>query len=480
MKPSADPAIERRHSAVPNSAPLLSALQSCMRTREARAALGTLIADALRLWSGDSALKQKLARPVARQIETRFKRSRPNDRDNRSGLVDLVTELVNASFSHLLTAAEAMEALDPEEKHKRIEAFGASFGSGRSGRFLTSLTRSLNEVHAAHPDALAAAIAPAVRAWVASTDFGALRDAADAMGPEVQALAAEINAILWRYPAKLVLSLSFLPELLNLAAICTNETLRGFNQASPDLVADIGLALIRSIDGERLGTALNELSEVIRKAHTGSALIGEPGRPQLADDLRALSEAVADRLDAETFWQARVALAEDKAALAGSLNDALGATPDFVAAGLKTYARRQNPEWEVRRRRLEALDDLPDEILGAGLAEGLSDLDLQAVAEITNRVTTLFDRVMALKPELIPDLVRQLADALDLDAIEASIGGAAAACGPALRPVLRALLPDLVTLLGDALAPADDAFEDQMAHARRRLRALLIDPETRP
>ena len=448
-----------------------------MHTREVREALGLLIPEALHLWAGDSSLKQKVTRPVARHIETGFRKPRPGEPAGQSGLVDLFPELVDSLIAHLMTATEAVEALSPEEKKKRIESLVASFGRGRSGQLLTGLTRALNDIHAAHPTALAEAIAPAVCSWVENTDFGALRDAADAMGTEVQALAGEINTILWRYPAKLVLSLSFLPELINVAAICLNETLRRFNQASPDLVADIALSLIRSIDGEILGTALNELGEVIRKVHTGSALIGEPGRPRFPEDMRQLAGAAFAQLDDETFWQARVALAEDKALLAGSLNDAIAENPSFFAGGLKTYAARKNPGWRVTRQGLEALDDLSDETLGETLNEGLSDLDLQELGDIANLATALIDRVMDLNPELLPNLIRQLADTLDVDAIAASAERMVRASGTTWHPVLRALLPDLVTLLCDALAPEEDAFEDRMTAARQRLRALLIGSE---
>ena len=40
----------------------------------------------------------------------------------------------------------------------------------------------------------------------------------DAFWDEIS-VAAEINTALWRYPAKLVLALSFLPDLCNLAVI---------------------------------------------------------------------------------------------------------------------------------------------------------------------------------------------------------------------------------------------------------------------
>ncbi len=480
MRPPPVSANKPRSQSNATASPLMGALQACMQTREAREALSLLIPEMLNLWAGGSPLKQKLSRPVARHLATSFKKPLPDERDGHPGLVDLLPEIMDNLFAGLLAAADAAASLGPEEKQKRLSALAEAFGTGRSGQLLTRLACHLQAVHTEHPTALAEAIAPAVHSWVENTDFGALRDAADSMGSEVQALAAAINTILWRYPAKLVIALSFLPDLFNLAAISLNETLRRFNQASPDLVADITLSLVRSIDGETLGAVLNELNELIRKIHTGSALIGDPGRPRLQEDAQPLIGAALAGIDAATFRQARVTLAAERAALTESLQAALAEHPTLAAAGLQTLAARRNPAWRSGRRRLEALDDLPDETVGAALDEGLSDLDLQELGDIFNLAAVLVNRVTDLKPELIPALAGQLGDALDADAIETAAGVVLETAGPALRPVLRGLLPGAVALLCDALEPADDPFEDEMAAARERLRALLIGPEVTP
>lgn len=455
----------------------MTALQACMQTREMREALGLLIPEVINLWAGDSPLKQKVSQPVARHVATCFQKPLTDGRDGHPGLVDLLPDVVDGLFESLLAAADAVEDLGPEEKRQRLTALVGALGTGRSGQLLTRLMRSLQAVHADHPTALADAITPAVRNWVEKTDFGALRDATDTMVPEVQALAVEINTILWRYPAKLVIALSFLPDLFNLVVISLNETLRRFNQASPDLVADITLSLVRSIDGEILGDALNELNELLRKIHTGSALIGDPGRPRLQEDVRPLIGAALARIDSETFRRAQMVLATEQAALAGSLQEALAEHPNLAVVGLQTYAARRNPVWRSGRRRLERLDDLPDEMVGAALDEGLSDLDLQELGEIVNLAAALANRVTALKPELVPALAGQLGNALDAEELEAAAGAVLEAAGPALRPVLRGLLPDALSIFCDALAPADDLIEDQMAAARERLRSLLIGPE---
>ncbi len=480
MRPSPGSANKPHRRRGTTASPLMIALQACMQTREIREALGLLIPEVLNLWAGDSPLRQKVSRPVARHVAGCFQKPLPDGADGHPGLADLLPDVVDGLFESLLAAADAVESLGPEEKQQRLAALAGALGTGRSGQLLTRLMHSLQAVHAEQPTALAEAIAPAVRNWVANTDFGALRDGADAMGPEVQALAAEINTILWRYPAKLVITLSFLPDLFNLAVVSLNETLRRFNQASPDLVADITLSLVRSIDGETLGAALNELNELLRKIHTGSALIGDPGRPRLQEDLRPLIGAVLEGIDGTTFRQARVVLAAERAALAESLQEVLAEYPTLAVAGLQTDAARRNPAWRAGRRRLETLDDLPDETLGAALDEGLSDLDLQELGDIVNLAAALVNRVTTLRPELVPALAVQLGSALDADELEAASGAVLEAARPALHPVLRSLLPDAVSLLCDALEPADDPFEDRMAAARERLRSLLAGPEVSP
>jgi hypothetical protein len=102
------------------------------------------------------------------------------------------------------------------------------------------------------------------------------------------------------------------------------------------------------------------------------------------------------------------------------------------------------------------------------------------VGDIVNLASGLANRVMALKPALLRDLAQQLSAALDADEIQDTAGAFLAAAGPAAVPVLRALLPDLLSLLGDVLEPIDDHHEEQMRASRRRLRALLLEAEAVP
>ena len=450
---------------------LASALQALMKTPAMRETLSILIPEVVQLWAGDHRFKNKITGPIGKSIRQGLKPESSRD-ETHAGSV--MPEIITCLMAALEAAAQTFEGFSPEEKEKQVKAFFAHFGTGQTGRILTRVMHALHDLHGANPTALAEAMTPVLQQWIVKTDFGALRDAADTMTPEIRALAIGINDILWRYPSKLVLSLSFLPDLLNLVAVCLGETIGRFNRAAPDLVADILLSLVRSLDGKSLGAALNELTELVRKIHTGSALIGEPGAPRLQEDLRQLAEGIAEQLDSRTYWDARVALAEDKEVLRRSLVAVLADHPDVITEGIKTYAARQNPAWRTRRQSLEALAAVPDDDLGTALEEGVSDLDLQELGEIVNLSGVLANRLMALKPELIGSLAEQVVASLDMAEVETALSDILKATGPPLRPIWRAVLPEILSETCRILEPAEDEYEERMTEVRQQLRSLLV------
>jgi hypothetical protein len=436
-----------------------------------REMLSILIPEVVQLWAGDHRLKNKITGPIGKSIQQGL---RPESSRDEAHADSVMPEIITYLMAALEAAAQTFESFSPEEKEKQLKAFFAHFGTGQTGRILTRVMHALHDLHGANPTALAEAMTPVLQQWIVKTDFGALRDAADTMTPEIRALAIGINDILWRYPSKLVLSLSFLPDLLNLVAVCLGETIGRFNRAAPDLVADILLSLVRSLDGQSFGAALNELTELVRKIHTGSALIGEPGAPRLQEDLRQLAAGIAKQLDSRTYWAARVALAEDKEVLRRSLVAVLADHPDVITEGIKTYAARKNPVWRTRRQGLEALDAVPDDDLRPALEEGLTDLDMQELGEIVNLSGVLTNRLMALKPELIGSLAEQVVASLDMAEVETALSDILKATGPPLRPIWRAVLPEILSETCRILEPAEDEYEERMTEVRQQLRSLLV------
>ena len=468
------------HAMTPDNAPegschtLASALQALLKTQAMRETLSLLIPEVVQLWAGDNRLKNKIAGPIGNSIQKSLRENSTRNNGDAIHASRVMPDIITSLMVTLESAAQAFEALSPEEKEKQVKAMLAPLGTGHAGQILTRIMHALHDLHGQNPTALADAITPVLQQWIEKTDFGALRDVADTMAPEIRALAIGINDILWRYPSKLVLSLSFLPDLVNLAVIGLGETLGRFNRAAPDLVADILLSMVRSVDGQTLGVALNELAELVRKVHTGSALIGEPGNPRLQEDLRRMVAKIVEALDSRTYWAARVALAEDKEVLRRSLMDVLMDHPDVITGGIKTYAARQNPRWRARRHGLEGLEAVPDDDMGAALEVGLSDLDLQELGEVVNLTGVLANRLMALKPELIGSLAEQMVASLDMGEIETALHAILNATGPPLRPVWRAILPEILSEICRTLEPTEDEYESRMAEVRQQLRSLLM------
>ena len=453
---------------------LASAMQALMKTPAMRETLSILIPEVAQLWAGDNRLKSKIAGPIGKSIQKGLQTDNNRNNSRAPHACRVMPDIITSLMSALESAAQAFEALSPEEKEKQVKALFVHFGTGQAGRILTRVMGALHDLHGRNPTVLADAMTPVVQKWIEKTDFGALRDVADTIEPEIRALAIGINDTLWRYPSKLVLSLSFLPDLMNLVAVCLGETIGRFNRAAPDLVADILLSLVRSVDGKSLGAALSELTELVRKIHTGSALIGEPGAPRLQEDLRQLAAGIVEQLDSQTYWAARVALAEDREVLRRSLAAVLADHPDVITEGIKTYAARQNPVWRARRNGLEAMDAIPDNDLGTALEEGLADLDLQELGEVVNLSGILANRLMALKPELIRSLAEQVVASLDMGEIETALRDILHAAGPHLRPVWRAILPEVLSETCRILEPAEDEYEARMTEVRQQLRSLLI------
>ena len=168
---------------------MATALQAIVQTREMREAIGVLISEVARLWAGGSPLKKRVSGPVARSIAQGLRPSPAEDRGRDDSLADHLPNVVKALLEEMEAAAEQWAQLAPEERAQKAKDLGESFGNGQTGRILTRLMRGLHDLHGSRPTALAEAISPAIRNWIEATDFGALRDAADTMGPEVAALA---------------------------------------------------------------------------------------------------------------------------------------------------------------------------------------------------------------------------------------------------------------------------------------------------
>ncbi len=473
-------ALTQNAAATSNQRTVIFFIQDLLQTQEIRKALAFFTPELLNLWAGDSTFKTALARPLGKLISDSLvagpPAAYPSLADGKfwaGRLEALAPEIADLLFQAGDTLIGGLEELPAQRREKVITALISGLTDGHSGALLTRLAKLLGRLHEDNPRFLTDALRPGVLGWMENTDFGELREVMDNSAADVEAFAGMINDVIWQYPAKLVLALSFLPDLANAAGVILRESVGRFNQVSPDLVADIVLALFRNLDGHTLGRCLQELSELIRKIHTGSALIGDPGTPRFVQDLSNLVEQAAAHLDGAVLAKAFTALAEDGAVLQRALTAALQSNPELWLEQLRRTADRKNPKVRALGHRLAALESLAGDDAAAAVADGVATLDLQAAAEVINLTAVLFNRIQDLRPEALSVLAGQLAEGLDLSACRTAADTIATALGKKLAPVGRALLPGIIREACGWLAPADDEYEADMAAAREMLRSVL-------
>jgi hypothetical protein len=249
------------------------------------------------------------------------------------------------------------------------------------------------------------------------------------------------------------------------------------NEVPPDLLTDIVLAFLKEIDSRSVARMIDEVAEVVRKIHTGSALLGEPGSPQLPKVLNDMIDQIISQTDPATLWKARIALAEMKATVDQQWSETIHNNSEQFRLSLTKAPELFNIRQRTRNWNISQWDMLDDEELGQSLLQHISAYDIQEAAEVLNNYMRIANRLWEYKPEACAELVSQFANGVDLDELAAMAKHVVGGTGGELKPLARSMVPNLVEWACDTLSPEDDEFEDDAARARDALRALLISKE---
>jgi len=268
--------------------------------------------------------------------------------------------------------------------------------------------------------------------------------------------------------------MTWLPSILNMLLDALTKTVSVFNEkGAPDLVADILLTLFREVKPDTVAALFNESTEIIRKFHTGSALIGEPGAPRLPGDLYANLSEITAQINAETLSKARLALAEIREAASCSLIDALEEQPALMEEAIKNKSGRYNARIRTAHHRLSAADSMDPDRFQASVKAFFSAFDTQETADTANTGAVLLNRILEAAPDTVSEKTAAFADSLDPFEASELLQALRNRTGHALMPLARACIPHLVEGLLTALAPADDEFEDAAKQARKKLFSFL-------
>lgn len=472
-------------------------LEQVSNTREMRQLAGNLIPELIRLWavSGTSAgmARSAFRKSVASAAGSSIKNALLDDRGlaeapglhtlaGDSGFTHKASaqagEMVKGALDVLVKAAGQISGLDATVKKDLIKTVIRDLSTGQSAALITVCCRVINDIHRDEPEFLARVLAPEFEKWLKNLDFGELKELLESGSPGISALIRMVNATLWNYPAKVISTLALVPSVINIVLDALAQAVGTFNEkGSPDLVADVMLSVLRETDARAIGRLINELAEMTKRLHVGSALIGEPGSPLLPKDVGALIETVLSETNGAVLWKARAALAELKEQAGCALTDVMADHPELLTSGIATKSAVHNARIRSLSHRLSMLESFDPEALNNALGQALAGLDVQEGVNIINASALLLTRLLEDRPDELQDKAASLVDALDTDALSELLEKTGAVVGGALLPLARATVPHLTRGVLKALAADDDAFEYTAKAARQLLIVLLKDGE---
>ncbi len=467
-----------------------TAIARLLKTREVRQALAKILPDLLHVFAGDSRnrfkqvvfkitgsfLTKSLARPEdvfeAPELAPLF-----DDPGFVKHLAEPLPELINGLFDLVSAAAQTIENLDAGDKKEILKNLTAGLSTGQTGTLITRACRIINDLHQSEPEFFTTALAPGFQKWIESIDFGELKEMVDNSGQDGRAFVEMVNNVMWQYPAKVVLLLALIPSLVNALTVSADISLGRLNDLPPDLLTDVVLSFVKEVNPAPMASLFNQVLEIVRKIHTGSALLGDPGSPQLPRVLTKMIDQILDQTDPAVFWKAKIALAETSATLNYAAVEAAGRNQKFKHLNLIMGPELFNIRLKALNQRLALWDSEEDAEMAAALSQNLGAYDVQEMGEVVNNALRLVNRLADEQPEIFTKLAAEMVNAIDEYELAETATHFFSGAAREFKPMARAVVPGLVTWICDVLQPSDDEYEADAETARNALRALLAKEE---
>jgi hypothetical protein len=462
-------------------------LEKILQTREGRSLIADTIPVVLKAWAGNSGWRNAASKMAAGTLKNGFGEIPPDGHNAIEALFqdpvflellfETLSALSNSTADVLAVGVQTLERMPLEDKKKMASALISQLMNGKTGDILTRCFRVISDIQKNDPAFLTQLMTPGFETWVASVDFGEIKEAVDGSAQSMVSLVEMANDVLWRYPAKVILLLSLLPSFANITGSTALVSLRKLEDIPPDLLSDILISMIREIDGPTLAELVNSLTEIIRKLHIGSALLGEAGAPQLPKLFSEKLSEIIDETDPVVLWKARTAMAEIRASFDQALAEAIHGNTDHLNLAMTKSPHINNIRMQNINRKLMMFESMDDEVFTDLWTKCLTACDVQETADVLNNVLRLINRLGDRNPEAWAGVVSRFSSAIDEYELSETAGRLLGDVDGPLPSLARSVVPGLVTWFCHVLEPKDDEYEEDAARAREALRSLLLPEE---
>jgi hypothetical protein len=309
--------------------------------------------------------------------------------------------------------------------------------------------------------------------FLANTDFGEvleLLEKSEAGLPETMNV---FNEALWSYPGKFAAILLMLASLARMGVKGATEVLAPFKKyMGPDLLGDMICTLVKDIKPEEIAKLVDAVGELIRRAHTGSQLLGQGDKSNLEvylDDVMAAYHRVRDP---HLQKMLPVYLGEIRESFAKASARSLTNNQEILLAQLASLGQVQTSDLRVKTARLHAIESVDDEKFGSTIAGTVQEFGMYDAADLVNTICGILNKLHDSRPDLIGSTLSGIVDSISADEVRKTATWLVPDVVNAVKPLIREIKPDLLRGLAELLRN-DGYSNDEQDKAMQELRAVL-------
>ena len=459
-----------------------------LTTKEIRDTVDSVITEAIDQWGTESFSRKITSTPAKWVIKKSL--STPGNSPGKDTLSELLRKpeniektllllpvLIEGATDFLQAMTEHIQTLPEEKKLNILSGVFSSINPEKSGQILTGLARSLDSLYQSNPNLFSEKITANFETFLMNTDLSSVKDLFEHAQDDLTNTLSGISDKLFAYPAKLITVLSFLPGLSNIIISVLEDLTGKSNTLPPDILTDIQLSLFKEIDEKTIGRLINNINELVRQVHTGSALIGESGAPQFTTELLKKIRSVIHEIDPELLLKSGNALIDGKETVIKAFQTAIGENSEILMQHLKHFSSGRNANIRLLKHRLEVIENLSEEDAAEALAAGLSSWNAYDMAEVVNLVSIIANTIHEFSPGLLEKLIREFINTLDLDEFSIFLDWVVSEASGSLRPLVRTGAPIIIKGIMSSLTPENDGNNERIEEAREMVRQFIMGSE---
>lgn len=457
-----------------------------LQTKEVKSAVDSGITEVINLWEEGSTGRKLASKPAKWVIKKSFTNNNGDGEDllsllKQPDLLEHVSSIIPTVFNNFSEIVHAMavslENQPPEKQLELLSRFCSTINPEKTGKIITSLARTADSLHQENPKLIADTVIPGLRSFLENTDFSDLKSFFDNSKTDIHAIINGANDLAFEFPAKLVTLLSFLPGVSNHVIYFLEDLIKRFNNLPADILADILISFFKEMDGKVIGQFVNNLTEMIRQVHTGSALIGEAGAPQFSTELLKKTREIFDKTDPAVLSKAVSAMTDGKEVFIKTLQTIASENHDFFIGSLESLSNGKNSKIRLLKHKLELIKDLNEEDAAKAISTGISKLNVYDFAEVINSACTLCNSIKEYSPSHLEKLAEEFTATLDIDELTTCLSSVMTDTMKGLRPIIRVTAPLLIKEVIGSLSDEDNGNDELINEAKETLRLFILGKE---